>query len=154
MSGGEEKYIQFIANYDDWVAIKKMKITEATDVRTILEFLASLGNGFDRKIAQNLGKIIDIVQLDNALNEALVDSAGKSAEELGKVIAFVNGAKINKVISELVAKVQNLGSAERKEIEQFAKVYAMRKALKECGLQVDYSEIEIPGMKRVRKTKV
>ncbi|MBI2530200.1 MAG: DUF2666 family protein [Candidatus Diapherotrites archaeon] len=151
--GEDEKYIQFIANYDDWVAIRKMKITETTDSKTVLEFLASLGSGFDRKIAQNLGKIIDIVQLDNALNEVLVDSAGKSAEELGKIIALVKGPKINKVISELVGKVPNLESAVQKEIEQFAKAYAVRKALKECGLQVDYSEIDIPGMKKIKRAK-
>ncbi len=152
--GEDEKYIQFIANYDDWVAIRKMKITETTGAKAVLEFLASLGSGFDRKIGQNLGKIIDIVQLDNALNEALVDSAGKSAEELGKIIALVRGPKINKVISELIEKVPGLENAEKKEIEQFAKAYAMRKALRECGLAVDYSEIEIPGMKKIKRAKV
>ncbi|MBS3057317.1 MAG: DUF2666 family protein [Candidatus Diapherotrites archaeon] len=151
--GEDEKYIQFIANYDDWVAIRKMKITETTGAKAVLEFLASLGSGFDRKIAQNLGKIIDVVQLDNALNDVLVDSAGKSAEELGKIIALVRGPKINKVISELVGKVPNLESGVQKEIEQFAKAYAMRKALRECGLQVDYSEIEIPGMKKIKRAK-
>ena len=153
MADENEKCIQFIANYDDWVSIKKMKITEATGAKTVLEFLASLGSSFDRKIGQNLGKIIDIVQLDNALNEVLVDSAGKSAEELGKIIALVKGLKINKVISELIEKVPNLENAEKKEIEQFAKAYAMRKALKECGLQVDYSEIAIPGMKKIKRAK-
>jgi len=151
--GEDEKYIQFIANYDDWVAIKKMKITETTGAKAVLEFLASLGSSFDRKIGQNLGKIIDVVQLDNALNEVLVDSAGKSAEELGKIIALARGPKINKVISELIEKIPNLENAEKKEIEQFAKAYAMRKALRECGLQVDYSEIDIPGMKKIKRAK-
>ena len=30
----------------------------------------------------------------------------------------------------------------------------MRKAFKECKLMIDYSSIEIPGMKRVMKSKV
>ena len=51
-----DKVIQFIANYDDWVAVKKLKIEEKTDPRTIMEFLAGLGIGIDRKIEQNLGK--------------------------------------------------------------------------------------------------
>ena len=42
MADENEKCIQFIANYDDWVSIKKMKITEATGAKTVLEFLASL----------------------------------------------------------------------------------------------------------------
>ncbi len=34
----DEKYINFIANYDDWVAIKKLKVEPATQPTTIREF--------------------------------------------------------------------------------------------------------------------
>jgi len=60
----EEKYIQFVANYDDWVAIKKLKIEPSMDPKTIMEFLASLTISVDRKVEENLGKMVDLKKLD------------------------------------------------------------------------------------------
>jgi len=42
---------------------------------------------------------------------------------------------------------------EIKELKGFCKAYAMRKMLKKAGLAIDYSQIDIPGMKRVMKKK-
>lgn len=153
MADAEEKYIQFIANYNDWVCIKKMKIIPETEPRAILEFLASLGTSFDKKVEQNLGRVVDIVKLNNALDSALMNISGKSADELGKVIAAVNGSAINSIIREIVSE-KGFEKSVAKELEQFLKAYAIRRALKEAGLGVDYSEIDIPGMKRVKKAKV
>jgi len=72
-----EKFVQFVANYDDWIAVKKLKIGEKTDPRTVMEFLASLGTGIDSKIEANLRKIINLEKIDNALNET---KTGKSEE--------------------------------------------------------------------------
>ena len=51
-----EGSIQFIANYDDWKAIKKQTITEKTDPLTVMEFLASLTTSVDTKVEVNLKK--------------------------------------------------------------------------------------------------
>ncbi|MFA5126307.1 MAG: hypothetical protein WC462_04890 [archaeon] len=40
---------------------------------------------------------------------------------------------------------------QQKEVAEFCKVYATRKCLKACGLMVDYTQIEIPGMGRLKK---
>lgn len=145
-----EGAIQFIANYDDWKAIKKLKIEPATDSKTIMEFLASLGTGIDRKIEDNLRKIVDLAKVDAALNEL---SKGKGKEQIAEIIAEVNSRKVNATINE-VCTLPQLQKNEQKELIGFCKVYAMRKALKEAGLMVDYSGIEIPGMKRVMKNKI
>ncbi len=143
----EEKYIQFVANYADWVAVKKLKIEEATDSRTIAEFLAGLTISVDRKIADNLGKIIDLKKLDSAL--ATIE-AGKTEEQIAEALKEVNTRKINAVINEL-AQNEKWQKNEQREIADFLKAYAMRTVLKKCGVTVDYSEIEIPGMKRAMK---
>ena len=142
--------IQFIANYDDWKAIKKLKIEKATDSKTIMEFLASLGTGIDKKIESNLRKIVDLAKVDAALNEI---AKGKGKDQIAEIIAEVNSRKINAAINE-VCTLPQFQKNEQKELIGFCKVYAMRKALKEAGLMVDYSCIEIPGMKRVQKNKV
>ena len=142
--------IQFIANYDDWKAIKKLKIEENTPPRTIAEFLASLGTGIDRKIGENLAKEIDLAKLDAALAEL---PKGKTVEEIAEIIRDVTSRKINSVINEICDKPE-FEPKDKKELKQFCKVYALRKSLMELGLSVDYSSVEVPGMSRLKKTKV
>ena len=144
----DEKYIQFISNYDDWVSIKKLKIEPATDPRTVMEFLASLGTGIDGKVEANLRKIVALGKVDGAIAE--IGIAGK--KDVSKVLEEVSSRKVNAVIKEIVALPQ-FQTGEQKELEQFCRVYAMKKALKECGLPVDYTGVEIPGMKRLMKKK-
>ena len=145
-----DKVIQFIANYDDWVAVKKLKIEEKTDPRTIMEFLAGLGIGIDRKIEQNLGKLVDLNKINSTLNELI--SSGKGVENIAKVLATISGIKMNSVINSECNKPE-LQKNEQKELLDFCKAYVMKKALKECNLKVDFSEINIPGMKKSKKKK-
>jgi hypothetical protein len=146
----EEKYIQFVANYDDWVSIKKLKIEQGMDPRTIMEFLASLTMSVDKKVEENLRKLVDLKQVDDAINA--VFSGGKGAAAINEALAAVNSSKVNTAINAISAK-EEWQKGEQKEIQDFCKVYAMRVALKKCNLAIDYSGIEIPGMKRVMKTK-
>lgn len=145
-----EEAIQFIANCGQWKAIKKLRIEPATDPRTIMEFLASLETGIDRKIEENLRKIVDLDQVDAAIAQI---EAGKGREAIAKIIADVTGRKVNSVIKEICTKPE-LQKNEQKELIGFCKVYALRKLLGEAGLSVDYSSVAIPGMKRMQKKKV
>lgn len=145
----EDNYVQLIANYRDWIAIKKLKITEQTDPKTVMEFLAGLTTSIDRKVEENLKKTVELSKLDLVLNEILSE-AGKKEEEISKILAEAKGAKINKAINEICIKEQ-FEKKVQKELIDFCKVYAMKKALKACSLNIDYSNIEIPGMKRLQK---
>jgi len=142
-----EESIQFIANCKGWVAIKKLKVTEKTDPKTVMEFLASLGTGIDRKVEEKLRELVELERVDNALNEVL--SSGKTP---GEAIHAVNSRAVSSVINELSDKPE-LQKNEKKELGEFLKVYATRKALKELKIRMDYSEIAIPGMKKTKKTK-
>ncbi len=144
----DEKFIQLISNYDDWVSIKKLKIEPVTDPRTIMEFLASLGTGIDNKVEANLRKIVALDKVDAAIAEL---GLGKRSDT-AKAIEEVGSRKINSIIKEIV-ELPQFQTGEKKELEQFCRVYAMKKALKECALPVDYTGIEIPGMKRLMKKK-
>lgn len=142
-----EKTIQFVANYDDWLAVKKLKIEEKTDPKTIMEFLASLTTSIDNKVEINLKKIVDLAKLDSAINEL---KFGKTEAEIANVLAEVSSRKINSVITE-ICEIPNLQPNAQKELKGFCKAYATKKALKKCALNIDYSNIEIPGMKRTMK---
>lgn len=142
-----EESIQFIANCREWVAIKKLKVTEKTEPKTVMEFLASLGTGIDRKVEESLRQLVGLERLDAALNE-VISSAGNA----GEAIQGINSRAVTSVINELSSKPE-LQKNEQKELGEFLKVYATRKALKELKVRVDYSGIEIPGMKKAKKAK-
>ena len=146
-----EQFIQFASNYEDWVAVKKLSIGEKTDPKTVMEFLAGLNTSLDNKVEDNLGKIVNLEPLKEALSEV---TAGKKEADVAKAIAVVASVKVNRVINEITAPLQEkFQKNEIKEVQQFCKVYAMRTALDKCGLMIDYSSVEIPGMKRLMKKK-
>ena len=142
-----EGTIQFIANYDDWKAIKKIRITEQTDPRSVAEFLAGLTTSVDNKIEDNLRKVVELGKVDAAIDEL---ELGK--KDTAAAIEEVNSRKISGAINE-VTKLEKFQKNEQRELQQFCRAYAMRKALKACGITVDYSNVEIPGMKRLKKKK-
>jgi len=143
-----EGSIQFIANYDDWKAIKKQTITEKTDPLTVIEFLASLTKSVDGKVESNLRKIVALDKLDKAIDELRLakGDAVRAMEE-------INTRKVSSVINE-ISNIPTLQKNRQKEVGDFCKAYATRKCLKACGLMVDYSQIDIPGMGRLKKKKL
>ncbi|MDP6670532.1 MAG: DUF2666 family protein [archaeon] len=145
-----EKIIQFVANYEDWQAIKKLKVEEKTTPKMVMEFLTSLGVSLDNKIEANLRKTVDLDKLDAVLGEI---SYGKTEEEIATALKALNSRAVTSVIKE-ITELEELQKNERKELNQFCKVYAARKALKNCELNVDYSSVNVPGMKRKKEKKV
>jgi len=141
-----EKYIQFFANYDDWVAVKKLKIDASTDARTIMQFLAALGISLDKKVEDNLRKIVALDKLDSAISEL---TAGKKSENIALILEAASSGKVNKVVKE-ICEIPEMQPKEKNELAEFCKVYALKKALKNAGLFIDYSTINlnIPGMKK------
>lgn len=148
-----DKVIQFVANYDDWVAIKKLKIEPNMDPRMIMEFLASLGIGIDAKVEENLAKVVELDKLDSVLDEALEGASGKGEAAIAKAIAAVNSRAVSSTVNEITAK-EGFQKNEQKELQQFCKVYATRKAFSALGLPVDYTSVDIPGMKKLKRVKV
>ncbi len=141
--------IQFVANYGDWIAVKKLKIDEKMDARTIMEFIASLGFSFDRKIEENLRREIELGKLEAVLQEEL-EGIGKGEAGISAALAKTNGARVGRTIKEICEKPE-LQKKEKKELGEFCRVFALRKALGAAGLKVNYSEIETPSVKAAMK---
>ena len=145
-----DEAIQLIANYGQWKAIKKLKIEPSTKPMTVMEFLASLETGIDRKVEENLRKAVDLEKVDAAISGI---EATKGREAIAEIIAEVTSRKVNSAINEVCSKPE-LQKNEQKELVGFCRVYALRKALANAGLSVDYSSVKIPGMKRLQRKKV
>ena len=142
-----EEGIQLIANYQDWRVIKKITITNVTEPLVIAEFLTSLTYSTDEKIEDNLRKTIELDKVDSALAEL---SLGKG--DIGKAIEEVNTRAVGKVINE-ITKLDKFNGPTQKELTQLCKIYAIKKALKACGIMSEYSEADLPNLKRVKKAK-
>ena len=140
-----EEGIQLIANYEDWKAIKKITITSITEPLVIAEFLASLVYSTDEKIAENLAKTVELSKVDTALAEL---ELGKG--DAGKALAEVNSRAVSKVINE-ICKLDKFSGPQQKELIGLCKIYAVKKALKACGIMSAYHEAELPNLKRVKK---
>ena len=143
----DEQYVQFAANYADWKSVKKLLVEASTQPRVIMQFLASLCIGVDRKVEENLRRTVSLGKVDEALKSV---QAGKDASSVANVIAEVNSRKVNSVIKDVCSVVEGVSSPEKKELEEFCKVYALKKALSSAGFFVDYSSInlKVPGMKK------
>lgn len=144
-----EQGIMFVANMGNWQSVKKLTMEEKTDPRSIMEFLASLNTGLDNKVEENLRKIVALDKVDTFVKEELAGK-GKTENEIASVLATLKGPKLGKVLNE-ICELPELQKGEQNEVKDFCRVYALRKALKQLGVMLDYSQIEIPGMKRVMK---
>lgn len=144
-----DEYIQFVANYGEWKSIKKLKIEGKTDPRTIMEFLASLNTSLDKKMEANLARLVDLPVLQKALDEELA-GIGKGEAGIAKALGAISGARLGKTINAICEKPE-WQKGEQEEIKGFCRALVCRKALKAANVMVDYSQIEIPGMKRLMK---
>lgn len=143
-----EGSIQLVANYDDWKVVRKITITEKTDPLSVAEFLANLNNSVDTKVEFNLKKIVALEKLDK-----VIDELGLAKGDAVKAMEEINSRSVSKVIKE-ISTIPTLQKNRQDEVADFLRAYATKKALKACGLAVDYTQIEIPGMGRLKKTKV
>ena len=67
---------------------------------------------------------------------------------------FALKAVTKRNISSIIKEITNLPGLQKneiKELNEFCKVYAIRRILKNCTLMIDYSEIKIPGMRKTKK---
>lgn len=141
--------IQFIAKMGNWVAVRKLSVEEKTEPLMVMEFIAGLSVSFDRKIEEFLAKEVEIEKLNTAIDEEL-EGIKKGARGVSEVLAKIGGAKLGRVINELCdSKARQ--PKEKKELKEFCKIFALRKAFRKLGLKVDYSTIETPAIKAAMK---
>lgn len=137
--------VQLVANYDDWKAVKKIVVTEKTDPLNVAEFLAGLTYSVDGKIEDNLRKKIELDKVDKAIKELNLNK-----NDVGKAISEVNSRSVSKVINE-ITKLDKFDGPAQKELNQLAKIYATKEAIRYCGLKVEYFEADLPNLKRAKK---
>lgn len=143
----KEGKIQLIANYSEWQAVKKMVVVEKTLPRTFMEFLGSFSVSMENKLESYLKKVIDLKRIDEVLKKA---PQGKTAPDLEKMSQFYAGHELNGVIDSVSKTAKGI---EPLKVAELLRIYSARKLIeptKQCAL---YSQVEIPGLKRLLKKK-
>jgi len=132
--------IQFIANTDDWKAIKKLKVEANVPPMDIAVFLASVSISFDSKIEQYLKQVNSIKPIDDFL-ETTTKGIGKTEEDIAKVLKTVNSTNAGKIINACLP--EEFSPKDKDMLKALLKTYLTRKAFDKIGFFVDYTKLPL-----------
>ncbi|MEK6821198.1 MAG: hypothetical protein AABY11_02240 [archaeon] len=140
-----EGKIQVITNYPGWQCVKKGTASEKTLPRTLMEFTGSYSVSMEKKIESYLGSAFDLKPLHAMIARA---PQGKTAGDLEKLGHFMGSSDFTQTIHQ----VAHAGKGG-KDAEAWLRIYANRKLFEPLKQSALYSQIDIPGLKRLLKKK-
>jgi hypothetical protein len=139
-----EQQIQFIANLDNFVSVKKLKIEKQVTNQDIIEFLASIQFSCNQKITDYLEKIID----SKKLLEETKDLFNLGVEDFYNQI---NTAKLKKIITNAFSI--DLDKKQKEAYVGAVKVYLLNKYCLDKNITLGYNHVVFPSKKRIMKLK-
>ncbi len=139
-----EEGLQLIANFKDWKAVKKIKITEKTPPFAILEFFASFIYSVNKKFEFYLGKMGDLSEIDSFLD---------NYSSLEEKIKAIKSRQMSKIFNSFVSKVPGLDKKQQKALKDFLFIYAIRRSLLLSDLKFSYSDVDLPSLQKLKKVK-
>jgi len=129
MGSSESDSIEFLAKYREWVAIKKMSISNDVKPEEVAFHLASIRQTIDRKAFEILG--IKTSELD-AYADKLTNNARKSYKNLAELLPSLGS-------QEAKAVVEN-SCKEKPELGEVANAYLFRKVAQNLGFDFDVNQ--------------
>jgi len=140
-----EESIQFIANFDKFVSIKKLTLDKEVGPKEVIEFLTSVQFTTSQKIKDYIGKIIDVKSFDEKTKKLYTQNLGQFLEE-------VNSNVTKKIIKDFVP-----ADIEKKETKdayiELLKVYLIEKYANEKKIVIGAHHIVFPANKKLMKKK-
>ena len=140
-----EESVQFIANFDKFVSIKKLTIDKDVTPKDVIEFLTSVEFSTSQKIKDYLGKLCDIKKFEEKTKSLMALEAGKFIEE-------VNSNATKKIIKEFIPESMDKKDEKDAYTELF-KVYLIEKYANEKKLVFAAHHIVFPANKKLMKKK-
>ena len=132
--------IQFIANTNDWKAVKKLKIEDNVQGIDIATFLASVSISFDTKIEDYIKKSVNAKPIDEYI-DTITKGTFKTEEDISKVLKAINSTAANKAINACIK--EELTPKEKDLLKSFLKSYLTRKTLLKINFCVDYTNLPL-----------
>ncbi len=120
------EYIDFIARYKNWVAVKKMAVRKETRPEEIVFHLSGIRNSFDKKLFSIMGINLDL--LDEFSRS--VSKKSKTYSELGQVLSALD----SKDAKEAIAK-----SCDKK-ISKIAEIYLLCRVMADSGFDTSVTQ--------------
>lgn len=140
-----EESIQFIANFDKFVSIKKLTIDKNVGPKEVIEFLTSVQFSTSQKIKDYIKKICDISKFEEKTEALFSLNVGQFFEE-------INSRAIKKIITEFIPKDIEKKDQKDAYIELF-KVYLIEKYADKKKLVFGAHHIVFPSNKKLMKKK-
>ncbi|MDD3245019.1 MAG: DUF2666 family protein [Candidatus ainarchaeum sp.] len=140
-----EESVQFIANFDKFVSIKKLTIDKDVGPREVIEFLTSVQFSTSQKIKDYLKKMCDVAKFEEKTKSLFSLNVGQFVEEVNS-----NGTK--KIIKDFVPVEIDKKELKDAYIELF-KVYLIEKYAVEKGVSFAAHHIVFPANKKLMKKK-
>ncbi|MGC8710716.1 MAG: DUF2666 family protein [Candidatus Micrarchaeia archaeon] len=129
MGGSEADSIEFLAKYKEWVAIKKMSISDDVKPEEVAFHLASIRQTIDRKAFEILG--IKTNELD-AYAGKLTGNARKSYKNLAELLPLLGNQEAKSIIEA--------ACNEKPELAEVANAYLFRKVVQNLGFDFDVNQ--------------
>ena len=140
-----EESVQFIANFDKFVSIKKLTIDKDVTPKDVIEFLTSVEFSTSQKIKDYLGKLCDIKKFEEKTKSLMSLEPGKFIEE-------VNSNATKKIIKDFIPG--NMDKKDEKDAyTELFKVYLIEKYASDKKLVFAAHHIVFPANKKLMKKK-
>ena len=123
-----EEYIDFMAKYRDWIAIRRLGIRPDTKPEEIVHHMAGVRSLIDGKSYMFLG--IKTSVLDEYAGR-LTSGMRKSYESLSKAVQSISGSETRSVLE---------ASCENKELTPIAETYLLGKVVTNLGFDVGINQ--------------
>lgn len=125
-----DQYIDFMAKYKDWVAIKRIGIRPDTKPEEIAFYLAGVRATADKRSYQILG--IKTEPIDNFVKQA-TSGLGKKAESLVTVMGQYKSSDAKSAIEQAIS-----GNSD---LKQFAEAYLLNSLIAAVGFDTAISQV-------------
>jgi len=140
-----DESIQFIANFDKFISIKKLTIDKDVGPKEVIEFLTSVEFSTSQKIIDYVKKICDISKFEEKTERLFTLNVGQFFEE-------INSRAIKKIITEFIPKEIEKKDIKDAYIELF-KVYLIEKYAVDKKMVFGAHHIVFPSNKKLMKKK-
>lgn len=140
--GRPDEFVDFSAKYKEWVAIKRLGITNQTKPEEISYHLAGIRATIDSKMFKILG--INTDAIDERVKQ--VQKSGKNAQAVAQAMLELEKPDFKKLLSD---------SCQSQTLLPFAKTYALNRLINEIGFETSLSQLALSKVfKELKPPKV
>jgi hypothetical protein len=142
-----EESIQFFANMDGFVSIKKLKKTDDLKIEDIIEYLASIQFTCNNRIGFYLEKLIDFKEINKFVEDNKLYNL-----DFKEFYDQIYSRKLKSIINKSIPN--HIEKQQRKCYIEAIKIYLLDKYMFLKKKNIAYHHIVFPSKKKIMKKKI